>query len=104
MIPKTEIEFRANLGTMVSKSIELKNPSSKAITYDVTIEGSLDFHAKGTEVCIMQLLRYFCCMLGIASPASTKCSWYSAPTFEQEHTLNQVIMARARLAAATARM
>ena len=50
MIPKTEVEFRANLGTMVSKSIELKNPSPKAITYDVTLEGSTDFRAKGTEV------------------------------------------------------
>lgn len=50
MIPKTEVEFRANLGTVVSKSIELKNPSSKAIIYDVTLEGSADFSAKGTKV------------------------------------------------------
>lgn len=50
MVPKTEVEFRANLGTAVSKSIELKNPSSKPIAYEVTLEGSTDFRAKGSEV------------------------------------------------------
>lgn len=54
MIPKTEVEFRANLGAVVSKSIELKNPSQKAISYDVTLEGSSDFRAKGSEVNIWQ--------------------------------------------------
>lgn len=51
LVPKTEVEFKANLGSVVSKSIELKNPSSKAIKYDVTLEGSTDFRTKGTEVC-----------------------------------------------------
>eukprot|EP00903_Cladosiphon_okamuranus_P009303 g8875.t1 len=50
LVPKTEVEFKANLGSVVSKSIELKNPSSKAIKYDVTLEGSADFRTKGTEV------------------------------------------------------
>lgn len=50
MIPKTEVEFRTNLGSAVSKSIELKNPSTKPLTYDVTIEGSPDFRASTTEV------------------------------------------------------
>lgn len=50
MIPRTEVEFRAHLGAVASKSIQLKNPSSKAITYDVTLEGSPDFRANGTEV------------------------------------------------------
>ena len=50
MVPKMEVEFRANLGSIVSKSIELKNPSAKAITYDVTLEGSSDFRAKTTLV------------------------------------------------------
>lgn len=50
LVPKTEVEFKANLGSVVSKSIELKNPSSKAIKYDVTLEGSTDFRTKGTEV------------------------------------------------------
>lgn len=50
MVPKTEVEFRTNLGTAVSKSIELKNPSSKPIDYEVTLEGSMDFRAKGSKV------------------------------------------------------
>ncbi|CAM9670863.1 unnamed protein product, partial [Laminaria digitata] len=50
LVPKMEVEFRANLGSVVSKSIELKNPSSKAITYGVTLEGSSDFRAKATVV------------------------------------------------------
>ncbi|CAM9742155.1 unnamed protein product, partial [Ectocarpus fasciculatus] len=50
LVPKTEVEFRANLGSVVSKSIELKNPSSKPIKYDVTLEGSTDFRANGKEV------------------------------------------------------
>lgn len=50
LVPKTEVEFKANLGSVVSKSIELKNPSSKAIKYDVTLEGSTDFRTKSTEV------------------------------------------------------
>lgn len=50
LVPKMEVEFRANLGSVVSKSIELKNPSSKAITYDVSLEGSPDFTAKTTVV------------------------------------------------------
>lgn len=49
-MPKTEVEFRANLGSVVSKSIELKNPSSKPIKYEVTLEGSTDFRANGKEV------------------------------------------------------
>lgn len=53
LVPKTEVEFKANLGSVVSKSIELKNPSSKAIKYDVTLEGSTDFRTKGNEVGII---------------------------------------------------
>lgn len=68
MIPKTEVEFRANLGAVVSKSIELKNPSQKAISYDVTLEGSSDFRAKrsevkpwqGTVLCCLFCLSYGC--------------------------------------------
>lgn len=50
MVPKAEVEFRANLGSTVSKIIELKNPSNKAISYDVTLDGSPDFRAKRNEV------------------------------------------------------
>lgn len=50
MMPKTEVEFRTNLGTAVSKSIALRNPSSKPIDYEVTLEGSSDFRAKGSKV------------------------------------------------------
>lgn len=50
MIPKTEVEFKAHLGSVMAKSIELRNPSSNPIIYDVTLEGSPDFRAKGTEV------------------------------------------------------
>lgn len=101
MVPKTEIEFRANLRTMVSKSIELKNPSSKAIIYDVTIEGSSDFRAKGTEVCIIQLFAVFPALL--RRPQRTSCS-STAPTIEQEYTLNLILPACERLAAATEHM
>ena len=50
MVPKPEVEFRASLGTVVSKSVELKNPSSKPITYEVTLEGSTDFRVKTNKV------------------------------------------------------
>lgn len=65
MVPKTEVEFRANLGAVMSKTIELKNPSSKAITYDVTLEGSPDFRAKDTQVNINTSFLIF----SVASPS-----------------------------------
>lgn len=42
-IPKTTIEFGGSLGDPIRKSIELRNPSKKRITYQVTLEGSSDF-------------------------------------------------------------
>jgi len=42
-IPKTTIEFSGSLGDPIRKSIELRNPSRKRITYTVALEGSSDF-------------------------------------------------------------
>ncbi|CAM9172605.1 unnamed protein product [Choristocarpus tenellus] len=50
MIAKTEIEFRASLGTVVQKNIELRNPGSKDITYEATLQGSQDFVLKKNQV------------------------------------------------------
>ena len=42
-VPKTTIEFPCVLGEVVTKNIELTNPSSKPVTYWVKLEGSGDF-------------------------------------------------------------
>ena len=42
-VPKTTIEFYGVLGERVVKSIELRNPAKKPISYWVTVEGSPDF-------------------------------------------------------------
>jgi hypothetical protein len=43
LIPKTTIEFKGLLGAPAVKTVELKNPSNKAVSYDVTLEGPRDF-------------------------------------------------------------
>ena len=43
LIPKTTIEFKGALGAPSVKTVELKNPSSKSVSYDVTVDGPSDF-------------------------------------------------------------
>ena len=38
-VPRTEIEFKGALGATITKAIELKNPTKRAITYHVSLEG-----------------------------------------------------------------
>jgi hypothetical protein len=40
LVPKTVIEFKCALGDSARKSIELKNPSSKPIEYELSVQGS----------------------------------------------------------------
>ena len=50
MLPRGDpIVFTCDLGSTVTKSIEIKNPSSKVINYWVKIEGSKDFQAEERE-------------------------------------------------------
>ena len=49
-VPKTTIEFFGVLGQRVVKSIELRNPSKKAINYYVTLEGSSDFKVSSRQI------------------------------------------------------
>lgn len=50
LLPKTTIEFRGSLSTLIEKTIELKNPSKKPVMYDVTLEGSSDFSINSRTV------------------------------------------------------
>ena len=43
LIPKTTIEFKGLLGAPSVKTVELQNPSNKAVSYDVTLDGPRDF-------------------------------------------------------------
>eukprot|EP00607_Mallomonas_marina_P000132 CAMPEP_0182425546 /NCGR_PEP_ID=MMETSP1167-20130531/11992_1 /TAXON_ID=2988 /ORGANISM="Mallomonas Sp, Strain CCMP3275" /LENGTH=1275 /DNA_ID=CAMNT_0024606357 /DNA_START=182 /DNA_END=4006 /DNA_ORIENTATION=+ len=43
LIPKTTIEFKGILGAPIVKTVELKNPSNRRVSYRITIEGSEDF-------------------------------------------------------------
>mmetsp|Transcript_76352 Transcript_76352/g.221693 ORF Transcript_76352/g.221693 Transcript_76352/m.221693 type:complete len:2886 (+) Transcript_76352:129-8786(+) len=45
-VPKTVIVFCTMLGVNMTKNIELTNPSKKAITYNVKLQGSSDFSVK----------------------------------------------------------
>jgi hypothetical protein len=49
-VPKTIIPFSTMLGVNVTKNIELTNPSKKAITYYVQLQGSNDFSIKDDQV------------------------------------------------------
>lgn len=42
-VPKATIEFSCALGSKVTKAIELRNPSSKVVSYDVLLDGSFEF-------------------------------------------------------------
>ena len=49
-IPKAQIEFPATLGDLVTKNIELSNPSKNSISYWVQCEGSKDFSIEEKEI------------------------------------------------------
>ena len=49
-IPKATVEFPAVLGDLVTKNIELSNPSKQAISYNVKMIGSSDFSVEATQV------------------------------------------------------
>lgn len=49
-VPRTLIEFSGTLGQVVQKTIELKNPSKKSISYQVELEGSPEFTIQGSLV------------------------------------------------------
>eukprot|EP00929_Paragymnodinium_shiwhaense_P088700 TRINITY_DN49010_c0_g1_i1.p1 TRINITY_DN49010_c0_g1~~TRINITY_DN49010_c0_g1_i1.p1 ORF type:complete len:2929 (-),score=783.00 TRINITY_DN49010_c0_g1_i1:108-8894(-) len=49
-VPKTTIVFATMLGVNMTKNIELTNPSKRAITYFVHLEGSNDFAIKEEQV------------------------------------------------------
>ncbi|GBG28496.1 Cilia- and flagella-associated protein 65 [Hondaea fermentalgiana] len=42
-VPKATIEFSCSLGSKVTKAIELRNPSSQLVSYDVQLDGSFEF-------------------------------------------------------------
>ena len=52
LIPRTTIEFRGVLGAPIVKTVELKNPSNKRVTYRVSLEGSNDFSVPSDTVII----------------------------------------------------
>jgi hypothetical protein len=49
-VPKTTIVFSTMLGVSMTKNIELTNPSKKAITYNVQLQGSSDFSIKDDQI------------------------------------------------------
>lgn len=49
-IPKAQIEFPAVLGDMVTKNIELSNPSKNPISYHVRLDGCPDFSIEADTV------------------------------------------------------
>jgi hypothetical protein len=49
-VPKTTIEFFGVLGTQIIKSIELRNPSKRPITYRVSLEGCDDFKISTNKI------------------------------------------------------
>lgn len=49
-VPKTVIVFSTMLGVNMTKNIELTNPSKKAITYNVQLQGSSDFSVKESTI------------------------------------------------------
>ena len=52
LIQKAKIEFAGVLGAPIKKTIELRNPSRKPVTYNVTLQGSSDFVLSQTEVTV----------------------------------------------------
>lgn len=50
LIPKTSIEFNCTLGATMKKSIALTNPSSRPISYMITLEGCDDFSNEFSQI------------------------------------------------------
>lgn len=49
-VPRTSIQFACKLGDGVTKDLELSNPSKKAISYTVRLEGHKDFSTEASIV------------------------------------------------------
>lgn len=50
LVPRSTIALEAALGAVCEKHVELSNPSSRAVTFAVTLEGSSEFQAAGGDV------------------------------------------------------
>lgn len=53
LLPKSRIEFKGTLGSLITKTIELKNPSKKKVVYSVTLQGSSDFSIASKELVLL---------------------------------------------------
>ena len=50
LISRTEIEFKGSLGEPIIRLISLKNPSKRAISYNVVLEGNADYRIKDNQL------------------------------------------------------
>jgi hypothetical protein len=50
LLPKAKVEFKGTVGSTITKTIELKNPSKKKVKYNVTLQGSGDFSVTTKEL------------------------------------------------------
>lgn len=50
LIPKTQIDFESSLGHTVVKTIELRNPTKRPISYIVTLEGAPEFRISSNSL------------------------------------------------------
>ncbi|CAM9768103.1 unnamed protein product, partial [Phaeothamnion confervicola] len=50
MVPRAEVEFCATLGLLSRKCVELRNPGTRPVEYNVTVAGSPDFRLPETRV------------------------------------------------------
>ena len=53
LLPKAKVEFKGAVGSSITKTIELKNPSKKKVVYNVTIAGSTDFSVLTKELVLL---------------------------------------------------
>ena len=54
-MPKTTVNFNAQLGVNLTKKIELTNPSKKTVTYQCSIHGSQDFVFNSKEMSTIRI-------------------------------------------------
>jgi hypothetical protein len=52
LMTKSSIEFTGMVGVPIVKTIELRNPSKKAVKYELSLRGSSFFSVEGTEILI----------------------------------------------------
>lgn len=53
LLPKAKVEFKGPVGLSITKTIELKNPSKKKVSYNVTLQGSNDFSITSKELVLL---------------------------------------------------